>query len=145
MTPLDLSLHPPRSPRVQLGDLCMLARTIDRARGSLPGGNLGDYDTVESGLSSIMLGALHITADEFVAAVKNAQSDDDVLAWVNERTDPATRHAVNARMNAARLADLSPERRAHIDAHYPPHIVDRCETGFELLDDDDREAFAGRA
>ncbi len=43
MDALDLTTHPPRSPNLRLGGLLMLARTIDKLRASLPGGNLGVY------------------------------------------------------------------------------------------------------
>ena len=43
MTPLDLTNRQPRGPRELLGGFPMLARTIDRARASLPGGTLGPY------------------------------------------------------------------------------------------------------
>ena len=42
MTPLDLTKQPPRSPRAPLGhlDLVMAARTVDKIRATLPGGNI---------------------------------------------------------------------------------------------------------
>ncbi|GAC1571726.1 MAG: hypothetical protein NVS3B7_02120 [Candidatus Elarobacter sp.] len=142
MTPLDLSTRPPRSPRVELGGLVMLARVIDRARASLPGGNLGLYDPVGTGgLGNAMLDALSISPGDFIAAVAQAETDDDVVAWVEARTDIATRTAVGARLSRMRLADVPADRLAYIKAHYPPHIFERSETGFDLLDDDDRESF----
>jgi hypothetical protein len=43
MTPLNLTKQPPRSPRGELGRLCMLPRMIDIARAKLPGGDIGQY------------------------------------------------------------------------------------------------------
>jgi len=43
MEPLNLETAAPRSPYVQLGGLYMLARTVDKVRATLPGGNLGLY------------------------------------------------------------------------------------------------------
>lgn len=143
MRPLDLSLRAPRSPRVELGGLPVLARTIDRARASLPGGNLGQYDPVGSGgLSNIMLDGLGINPNDFVEAVTAAVTDQDVLDWVEKHSDSATWRVLGQRLSQMRLADVPPERRAYIDSHYPRHIVERAETGFDLLDDDDRESFS---
>ena len=73
MRPLDLSTKAPRSPRVELDGLPVLARTIDRARASLPGGNLGQYDPVGSGgLSKRMFDELGINPNDFVEVVAAA-------------------------------------------------------------------------
>ena len=45
MDALDLTKQPPRGPRELLPtlDLLMIARTVDKLRATLPGGNLGSY------------------------------------------------------------------------------------------------------
>ena len=43
MTPLDLSVSPPRSPYDELDGLVFMPRTIDKLRSMLPGGNPGEY------------------------------------------------------------------------------------------------------
>jgi hypothetical protein len=63
MEPLDLTISPPRSPRVQLDGLYMLARSIDKIRAQLPGGKPGVYIT-ERGLTKVLLEMLGITHDE---------------------------------------------------------------------------------
>lgn len=142
MMPLDLSVHPPRSPGHEIDGIAVLARTIDRARASLPGGNLGQYDPVGAGgLSNLLLHGLGIEPNDFVAVVAESKTEQDIVEWVRERSDVATRLALSARLRQMRLVDVPPERRAYIDAHYPQHIVARSETGFDLLDNDDRESF----
>jgi hypothetical protein len=41
MTPLNLTVHPPRVPRAELDGLIFLPRTIDKVRATLPGGDIG--------------------------------------------------------------------------------------------------------
>ncbi|GAC1424433.1 MAG: hypothetical protein NVSMB5_18420 [Candidatus Velthaea sp.] len=54
------------------------------------------------------------------------------------------RQAIAGRMERLRLSDLPPERRAHIAAHYPAHLVERCDLGFDLLEQEDLESFSQR-
>jgi Domain of unknown function (DUF5069) len=49
MEPLDLSTRPPRSGLEKLGGFYLLARTIDKIRAHLPGGNPGEYPVSASG------------------------------------------------------------------------------------------------
>ncbi len=60
MDALDLTQRPPRSPRDLLPglDLLMAARTVDKIRATLPGGNLGQYQI--TGFSSSLLNRLGI-------------------------------------------------------------------------------------
>ena len=55
MDALDLTRRPPRSPREPLSglDLLMVARTVDKIRATLPGGNIGEYQI--TGFSSRLL------------------------------------------------------------------------------------------
>ena len=75
MKPLDLTAAPPRSPRVQLGGVFMLARSIDKVRAQLPGGKPGAYVT-ERGLTKALLEMLGVTHDSFRDAVASAHSDE---------------------------------------------------------------------
>lgn len=97
MEPLDLTESPPRRPRVQLGGLFMLARSIDKMRSQLPGGTPGAYVT-ERGLTKILLEMLGVSQDQFRDAVANADSDDDVVRWVSERSDALRYFEINDRL-----------------------------------------------
>lgn len=75
MESLDLTVRPPRGPRLPLADLdlVMLARTVDKVRATLPGGSLGSYQI--PGFSARLLERLGITEDELRDAVAGARSD----------------------------------------------------------------------
>jgi hypothetical protein len=142
MKPLDLTAAPPRSPRVQLGGVFMLARSIDKVRAQLPGGKPGAYVT-ERGLTKALLEMLGVTHDSFRDAVASAHSDDDVVRWVHERSDETSYSGINERLARWTLADNPPERWEIIDALYPNRPAGPRETVnvFDMLDDDDRETF----
>lgn len=105
MDSLDLTRRPPRGPRRPLAglDIFMLARTVDKLRATLPGGSLGTYQI--PGFSARLLDRLGIAEDDMRAAVARANSDEDVAAWVRERTDPAQYAAINGAMERRRIAD----------------------------------------
>ncbi len=72
MNALDLTQHPPRSPRELLPglNLLMAARTVDKIRATLPGGNIGDYQI--TGFSSSLLNALEIAESVLRKAIAQA-------------------------------------------------------------------------
>jgi hypothetical protein len=80
MDPLDLSQQKPRTTRAELAGITFLPRSIDKFRAALPGGNLNGYSI--EGFTGKMLKDLGIAPDAFQAAVAEAQTDDDVVAFV---------------------------------------------------------------
>ena len=144
MEPLDLTAAPPRSPRVQIGGLCMLARSIDKVRAQLPGGTPGVYVT-ERGLTKVLLQMLGVTHDQFREAVASAGSDDDVVQWLREHADVKRFPEINERLARWTLADNPPERWDIIDRLYPNRPAGPRETVnvFDMLENDDREMFPG--
>jgi hypothetical protein len=142
MEPLDLSIRPPRAPRELLGDLelLMLGRTVDKLRATLPGGNLGPYKI--AGFSDRLLEKLEISEDELRAAVAQAESEEDVVEWLRERTDSETYFEINMAfekrtVGAAVAADPSFAERYPIVKRLPPDtpLID-------MLVADDEEIFA---
>jgi hypothetical protein len=105
MESLNLLLRPPRKPREPLGglDLLMLARTVDKLRATLPGGDLGSYQM--PGLSVRLLEALGISEDALRIAVARAESDDDVAVWIRQHSDPARYREINAALENRRIRD----------------------------------------
>src|SRR2546421_1842382 len=104
MTPLDLTHGPPRSPRAELCDVCMLPRMIDIARAKLPGGNIGQYQ-IGRGMSGLVLGAFGLSADRFVEIVQDAGTDADVAAALG-RGVAGARRAVGARLGRIKEPDV---------------------------------------
>ncbi|HTZ56307.1 MAG TPA: DUF5069 domain-containing protein [Candidatus Acidoferrum sp.] len=86
MDALDLTKAPPRAPRTPLAglDLIMAARTVDKIRASLPGGNLGAYQI--PGFSARLLETIGISEEELRAEVARASTDAEIAAWIQART-----------------------------------------------------------
>jgi hypothetical protein len=82
----DLTQHPPRSPRVRLGGFVHLPRLLDKARAFAAGKN-GEYN-YNCPLDKRFLGFVGIDPEAFLAAVKVGKGDGEMLAWVNEHTQP---------------------------------------------------------
>ena len=138
MDALDLTARPPRSSSEQLGGLIMLGRTIDKLRATLPGGNPGVYYI--RGFSATMLKELGIEEDALRDVVARADSDDDVVAWVREHSDPSRYDEINALLRKRRIADRIDDAdfvaRYPVIASLPPEMP-----LIEMLDHDDRAMF----
>ena len=134
----DLRTHPPRSPRAMLGGLYFLARTIDKTRAKLQG-TLGLYK-VTPGMSGYLLEWLGIGEDAFTDAVRNAKTDDEVVAWLEEHADPSIFESINERLSQRGIRDEA--HFAEVLPRYPvlreyPHL----RNWFEILEVDDRWSF----
>ncbi len=142
MDALDLTKAPPRAPRAPLADLnlIMAARTVDKVRASLPGGNLGSYKI--PGFSSQMLETIGISEDDFRDAVVGASSDAEIAAWLRGRVSGEKIEAFNAAVTARRI-----EHRLSDEAWrktYPHALSMPPETPLvDMLSDDDQLAFFG--
>jgi hypothetical protein len=141
MDALDLSKRPPRSPRERLPgvDLLMLARTVDKIRATLPGGNIGEYQI--TGFSSTLLNALGLSEQSLRAAVAAAGSDADVAQWVRAHTDPSRYAEINAKLESRTVGERMND--ADFLSRYPNARNLPPETRrLDHLIADDAEAFA---
>ncbi|HEY9085158.1 MAG TPA: DUF5069 domain-containing protein [Candidatus Tyrphobacter sp.] len=139
MDALDLSTRAPRSPSDRLDGLIMLARTIDKLRATLPGGNLGPYHM--RGFSQQLLEELGIEESALRDAVARASGDDDVVAWVREHTDASRYDDINATLQRRRVGDRVDDPAFR--GKYPILTsLPREMTLIEMLDHDDRAMFA---
>jgi uncharacterized protein DUF5069 len=142
MQPLDLRVNPPRSPREMSGGLYMLGRTIDKLRAGLPGGNMGEYH-VFFGLSKHLANALGIDLQQLAAAVSDMQTEDEVVAWVRERSDPAKYDEINRDLaQRTQTQHIPPEHRERFESKYPADVRARHDNLFDLVEDDDRRCYA---
>lgn len=139
MESLDLTKRAPRSPRKKLGGLYMLARTIDKMRANLPGGNPGNYRIL--GFSTRMMKALGINADEMQAVVADARSEDEIVAWVQAHSDPASYDSLNQTMARRKVKDVTEDLLPLFVQSYGPNVPPDTVL-FDLLEEDDRKAFA---
>ncbi|MFY9663029.1 MAG: DUF5069 domain-containing protein [Candidatus Cybelea sp.] len=105
MNALDLTQHPPRSPRELLPglNLLMAARTVDKIRATLPGGNIGDYQI--TGFSSSLLNALEIAESVLRKVIAQAQSDAEVATWIREHSDPERYPEINAKLEGRTVGE----------------------------------------
>ena len=79
---MDLRTAFPRSMKVRLGGYAHLARMIDKCRAVLAGTE-GEY-LYPCPMDERLLEFAGITSDQFTAAVKANETDEGVLAWVQQ-------------------------------------------------------------
>lgn len=92
----------PRSGRETLGGVVFLPRTIDKVRAHLAG-TAGEYNALR-GLSSRVFELFGVTPEQFTEAVRQNQTDEGVLRWLQEHgTKQPTKEDIE-RHNAAVLA-----------------------------------------
>lgn len=139
MTPLDLTKAPPRSPREELGGLCMLPRMIDVARAKLPGGNIGTYQ-IGRGMSGRVFEHLGISVDDFVEAVRTAATDEEVAARFCGKRTRAEDRVLNLRLKGATVADVPADLRPSFEKFYGGDIPSDKRV-FDVLEEDDARAF----
>lgn len=81
---MDLTEHPPRSPRALLAGAAGLARTTDKARAFL-NGTLGEFHYgYECPHDSAVFHALGIDGAKFTTMVERLKTDDAVASWLHE-------------------------------------------------------------
>ena len=116
----------------------MLARTIDKIRATLPGGNIGAYRI--RGFSAQLLDKLGIPEDDLRAVVVLARSDDDVVDWVRKHSDRSKFDEINAAFEAqtvgGRAGDPDYFERYPVAKTLPPQT-----TLLRVLEIDDACAF----
>jgi hypothetical protein len=143
MEPLDLTERPPRSCHVELDGLMLMPRTIDKLRAQLPDGNPGGYfiNGRIKGISGYLLERLGIGEDDLRAAIARADSEDEVAAWLRERTDVSQYPAINATLR--RIKPKHAEDEAYLRGEYAATLEQHPELEFivDIIDADDRRHF----
>jgi hypothetical protein len=135
----DLRDHQARSALVKIGGVLFLARTIDKTRAKIQG-TLGPYK-IQPGISGYIFEWLGITEDRFTEAVRNAKTDDDVIAWVHANTDRSKYDGLNDMLIARGIRDA--EHRAQVLPAYPI-LNDHPELSnwFKIFELDDKWMYA---
>lgn len=134
MNDVDLRVHPPRGPRVQIAGLVFMARTVDKMRAKLAGTE-GVYK-IGPGLSQYLLEWLGVTEEQFAEAVRGAANDEDVAEWLRTHCDTTRFAAINERLSQRGIRDA--EHFAQVLPRYPI-LRERPElrNWFEILEADD--------
>ena len=143
MTPLDLTKHRPHGVRETLLGYYFLARTIDKLRAELPGGNMGPFLNHDTGFSAYLVRRLGLNMDEFREVVAKAPDEEAVVAWLAERVDPAGADALNAKFETFVYDRMSEEDKALVRQRHPvmkkrPELIKLI----DIIDADDEELFA---
>jgi Domain of unknown function (DUF5069) len=95
VTPLDLREHPPRGPRETLLGFYFLARTVDKLRADLPGGNPGAYINEERGFSAYLVKRLGLDMNELRQAVADSPDELALMQWLSARVDVTAAPVLN--------------------------------------------------
>jgi hypothetical protein len=140
----DLTLHPPRSPRVKLGGYVHLPRLLDKARATIAGKH-GEY-RYNCPLDQHFFAFTGLGHEALLAELKPGRSDSEMLAWVRSHTQRLP----------SEIAAFSAWLSTHGPGGAPGHewfgevlkagAPDRDDAFgfFELLDLDDYVTFGGR-
>jgi hypothetical protein len=139
MKAIDLTKRAPRSPREELGGLCMLPRMIDIARAKLPGGDIGQYQ-IGRGMSGLVLRHLEMEVEQFVQLVADAETEEVVVARLAGRRPAAEDRLLNLRLRRATVADVPDDMREVFVRFYGTNLPEDKRI-FDLLEEDDGRAF----
>jgi hypothetical protein len=119
MTPLDLRTHRPRGARETILGFYLLARTIDKLRAQLPGGNLGAYLNHDRGFSAYVVRKLGLDMNEFRDAVARAPDEAAVVEWLRIRVDAASASELNAKLETFVVERMSADDQHLIRERHP--------------------------
>ena len=120
----------------------MLPRMIDVARAKLPGGNIGQYQ-IGRGMSGLVLRHLGTEVSEFVEAVRNANTDEEIASRFCGSRTRAEHRLLNLTLRRLTVADVPPEMRPTFEQFYGTNMPP-TQRVFDLLDEDDRTAFGAK-
>lgn len=138
MKGLDLTQTCPRSPGEQLGGYVWLPRIIDKAR-AFNAGTVGEYN-YDCPMDKHFLAFAGIDSRTFAQAVKETDSDQEVLSWFKAHSIPHTDQELR-QFNAdfSRHAPDSEEKRRHFLELREKVAPGRSDitTWFQLLDADE--------
>jgi hypothetical protein len=140
----DLTQHPPRSPRVQLGGFVHLPRLLDKARATIAG-KQGEYH-YNCPLDGHFFAFTGIDHDVLLTELKKGRTDSEMLAWVR----------ANSQRLPSEIAAWSLWMRTNAPGGSPGHewIAEVIKANaserddiygfFDLLDMDDYVSFGGK-
>lgn len=122
-----------------------LARTIDKLRAELPGGNLGAYLNHDDGFSAYLVRRLGLDMDELRRVVREVANEDVLEAWLAARIDTATAPALNAKLESFVVERMSDQNQALVRSRHPV-MTARPELSkiLDILEADDELTFGRR-
>jgi hypothetical protein len=139
MKPIDLTKRAPRSPREELGGLCMLPRMIDIARAKLPGGDIGQYQ-IGRGMSGLVLRHFGMETGEFVELVRKAEDEEEVGVQLSGRKTEKENRMVSLRLRRVTVADVPEDLRESFVRFYGADLPPEKRV-MDIIEEDDIRAF----
>ena len=139
MTPLDLRACPPRGPRETLLGFYFLARTIDKLRAEIPGGNPGAFVNHGTGFSAYVVRRLGLDMNELRNAVAEAEGEDALVEWLRARIDVESAPSLNAKLETFVVERMKPEDQQLVRSRHPI-MAERPELSkiLDILEADDQ-------
>jgi hypothetical protein len=143
---IDLTLRPPRSPRVRLGGYVILPRMLDKGRAALAGKH-GEYHYA-CPMDERFLSFVGIDPAALKKELAKGKSDSDILKWINAKAKHKRTDAEIAAWSAyaEQRSPADNESRDYFNeilSKAAPHRED-ISTWFDLLDVDDFVSFGGK-
>jgi hypothetical protein len=142
MVPLSFLAAPPRGPRTQVAGIVFTARVIDKLRAALPGGELNGYFPF-TGFSELWAHYTKVDLTALQRRIETAESEDDVEAWLLERTAELDKPKINAKMEGFESARTPESMRETFEQAYPAALRERHTVVFDLLEADDALRYPG--
>ena len=142
----DLTIHPPRSPRVRLGGYVILPRMLDKGRAAVADKN-GEYH-YNCPLDQRFLEFTGIDPEALKKEIAAGKGDGELLAWVQSNA-PHKRTVPEIEAWCAwqeRRAPDNPDSRAYFNELHTKTAPDRSDISswFDLLDADDFASYGGK-
>ena len=145
---IDLTVRPPRSFRVRLGNYVILARMLDKGRATLARKN-GEYK-YNSTTDQRLVQFLNFDPDALLNELAGGKGDGEILEWVQAHSKtpraPWEIEAWSAFMER-RGPDSDAETLAFFAEYLGQHSKTRedVKTWFEAIELDDYASFGGKA
>jgi hypothetical protein len=143
----DLTIHPPRSPRVRLGGYVLLPRILDKCRATLIKKN-GDYN-YNCPLDQYFLKFTGIDPEALQKQVAAGLGDGAILAWIGKnQSHPRSGQEIDAwsdYMNRRTPASIEQRERMNQYQTGTGQGREDISTWFDVLDLDDFASFGGPA
>jgi len=140
---MDLTKEAPRSPKAEIGGYLILARTLDKCRALVNGGNIGEYH-FDCPLDNMLFGWKGIKGDDFKAEVEKGTDDAGMAKWVDEHGEKKTDEEKAAWRQEKRAFNFNdvPEKREWYAEQLKPLGLDPATTPlFDWLEADDEASY----
>ena len=144
----DLTLRPPRSPRVRLGGYVLLPRILDKGRAAIAG-KLGEFHYSGKGMDRHFFNFTGLDHEALKTELAKGGGDGDLLAWVQSNAkNPRQPWEILAwsEYHERRAPDSDAETIGEFATMVGKFTKQRedIQTWFALLDLDDHCSFGGK-